>query len=335
MDLNDFDYYLPEELIAQEPLTQRDEARLLVVNRKNQTIAHSIFKDLHKHLPEKSCLVFNNSKVIPVRLLSQRASGAEVEIFLLKKLEDGYSYEVMMRPTKRLKVGEEIAFDDGQLIAAIVDKEKRIVRFNKKDILPHLERVGHIPLPPYIKRQDTADDREFYQTVYAKESGSVASPTAGLHFTTDLLAELKRREHQEEYVTLHVNYATFKAVEENDITKHPMHSEQYEIDQQAYDRIQQAKSENRKVIAIGTTSCRVLETLKMRGTLAGHTDIFIYPGKEFQMIDGLITNFHLPKTTLLMLVYAFAGSDLMRRAYQEAIKEKYRFFSYGDAMIII
>lgn len=334
MNLDEFWYDLPSACIAQFPLKKRDQAKLLVVERKNGRISHDIFANIGNYLPAKSCLVFNNTKVIHARLLSQRKTGGKVEIFLLKRLEDGYTYETMLRPFKRLKIGETITFQNG-LRAEIIDKEKKIVRFNKKNIAEDLKRIGHVPLPPYIQRLDRAIDKTYYQTVYAKKEGSVASPTAGLHFTNVLISKLKRSGHRFIPVTLNVNYATFKPVEAFDITKHKIHSEYYEVTSGAHQSIVKAKAQGRSIVAIGTTSCRVLETLAQGNPLKGESKLFIYPGYNFTNTDCLITNFHLPFSTLLMLVYAFGGIDLMKRAYQEAIKHDYRFYSYGDAMMIV
>lgn len=335
MKLSCFDYRVPGELIAQHPLKKRDQARLMVVDRSKAAISHDTFANLHRYLPPRSCLALNDTKVVPARLLGRRATGAEVEIFLLKKLADGYSYETLMRPLKRLKEGEQIVFNGGSIIARIEDKEKRIVRFNRKNLNPLLTKIGHMPLPPYIKRPDLTSDRRDYQTVYAKREGSVAAPTAGLHFTKAQLAQLKRQGHRVEHVTLHVNYGTFKPVEAEDITRHPMHIEEYGVTRKAYAAIRKAKNTGHKVVAVGTTSCRVLETVARTQALEGETNLFLYPGADFKMTDILVTNFHLPRSTLLMLVYAFGGMELMKRAYLEAVREKYRFYSYGDAMIIL
>ena len=333
MNLKDFGYILPEELIAQYPLTRRAQARLLVADRTSQTIQHDIFSNLDKYLPEKSHIIFNNSKVIPARLFGRRATGGKVEIFLLKEIKEGV-YEALLRPLKKLKEEEKISIEGGRLVAEIIDRENRIVRFNHKNVLKYLEKVGHIPLPPYISRKDKAIDKKYYQTVFAQKAGSVASPTAGLHFTNQLLAKLKKKFLVDE-VTLHVNYGTFKPVEEENIMNHKMHFEEYAITQTVLKRIQQSKAEKRKIVAVGKTSCRVLETVAQNNKLRGNTNIFMYPGYEFQMMDCLITNFHLPYSTLLMLVYAFGGTAFMKEVYQEAIKEKYRFYSYGDGMIIL
>ncbi len=341
MNLNEFVYDLPQELIAQYPLEKRDQARLMVIDRQKQTIVHDIFANIGKYLPAQSCLVLNDSKVIPARLLGRREkTPGKVEVFLLKKLPggDGCSYEAMIRPLNRLKLNEKIQFNGGSLTAELVDISKKIVRFNRKDVAAQLKKHGHMPLPPYIKRPDEPLDRDYYQTVYARRSGSVASPTAGLHFTPALLNELRGAGHLVEAVTLHVNYATFRMVEAEDITQHRMHTEDYEVTRKSFTAIGRAESEGRKVVAVGTTACRVLETISSKngkGPLKGATDIFIYPGYQFRMADALITNFHLPRSTLLMLVYAFGGQDIMQAAYREAIREKYRFYSYGDAMIIL
>ena len=336
MKLEDFNYKLPEHLIAQHPLHRRDQARLMVIDRKKKNITHDYFSNIRKYLPEESCVVLNDSKVIPARLFGKREhSGGKIEVFLLKRLSDGYSYETLMRPLRRLKDGDRIVFNKGELVARVTDREKRIVRFNKKNISGQLERIGHIPLPPYIKRPDRASDRKYYQTVYAQKGGSVASPTAGLHFTNRLLNTIEKDGHAIEKVTLHINYATFKPVEERDITKHKMHVEDYSLTKKTLSAIQGAKAKGRKIVAVGTTSCRVLESVAMSNCLKGNTDIFIYPGFQFRMVDILITNFHLPLSTLLMLVYAFGTKDLMVKAYREAVKKKYRFFSYGDAMVIV
>lgn len=334
MKLSDFQYDLPQELIAQYPVKQRDEARLMVVNRSEQTVTHDVFRRLDKYLPAESTLVINNSKVVPARLLGKRQnSGGQVEVFLLKKLGVA-RYEALLRPLKKIKVDEPLEFPSG-LIGYLEDKEKRIVRFNKRNIQALLPRIGHIPLPPYIMREDNAQDRQKYQTVYARHAGSVASPTAGLHFTKPLMTQLKKSGHAFASLTLHINYGTFKPVECDDITRHPMHSENYSVSNSVWKQIVLARESGRKIIAVGTTSCRVLESVAGSKEQKGSTRIFIYPGYSFKMIDGLVTNFHLPQSTLLMLVYAFGGMDLMKRAYRQAIEKKYRFYSYGDAMLIL
>ena len=334
MKLDDFAYSIPEELIAQRPLAQRDQARLLVVDRKTQTFHHDIFANIAHFLPRSSCIVLNDSKVIPARLLGRKSSGGQVEIFLLKK-QAARDYETLMRPLRRMKAGDVIHFNGNHIKAQVIDPQKRIVRFNRLNILRDLDRIGHMPLPPYIKRPDEKSDRIDYQTVYAKNLGSVASPTAGLHFTKLLLSKLKKSGSTLAYVTLHVNYATFKPVEATDIREHQMHIEEYEVSPQTFKQVNEAKAQGHPIVAVGTTSCRVLETIAGRPQRKGATNLFIYPGYQFQMTDVLITNFHQPFTTLLMLVYAFGGKDLVKKAYAEAISKKYRFYSYGDCMMIV
>lgn len=334
MKLSDFDYDLPENLIAQYPCEQRDEARLLVVDRRTGGISHDIFRNAGQYLPPSSLLVINNSKVIQARLIGEKArSGGQVEVFILKHLE-GRRFEAMLKPLKKIREGEVLLFP-GDVRAKLVDRQARIVEFDRDNVLSVLEKVGHIPLPPYIKRPDESSDRINYQTVYAKQAGSVAAPTAGLHFTKPLMASLQQAGHSFAEVTLHVNYGTFKPVEEEDITRHPMHFEHYEIPADTQRKLTEARARGQKVVAVGTTSCRTLESFGRTGKMEDDTNLFLYPGAELKMTDALITNFHLPRSTLLMLVSAFAGLDLVRKAYAEAIKEKYRFYSYGDAMIIV
>jgi S-adenosylmethionine:tRNA ribosyltransferase-isomerase len=334
MKLTDFDYTLPEELIAQYPSQQRDEARLLVVDVRSSSIRHDIFRNIGLYLPPASLLVVNDSKVIPARLLGHKPrSGGQVEVFLLKHL-GGRRYATMLKPLKKILEGEKIEFAGG-VSAVVIDREARVVEFDRDDVLGALEQVGYIPLPPYIKRPDDAADRVYYQTVYAKHPGSVAAPTAGLHFTQDLMDGLRAAGHGFARVTLHVNYGTFKPVETEDITKHPMHHEHYEVPVETECLIREAKEKGRKVVAVGTTSCRTLEAFASSGKREDDTNIFIYPGIDFKLTDALVTNFHLPRSTLLMLVSAFGGLDLVRRAYAEAVREKYRFYSYGDAMLIL
>ena len=336
MQLNNFDYELPPGLIAQAPLKKRDRARLMVIDRASQRITHDHFGNLGKYLPPRSVLVVNNSKVIPARLLGNKErSGGKVEIFLLKQLEDGYSFETLMRPLRKIRLGDKVRFGKSPVVAEVVDYQKRIVRFNRKNVFKELDKIGHMPLPPYITRPDTKADRKDYQTVYARTPGSVAAPTAGLHFTKPLLTQLKRKGHTVKPVTLHVNYGTFNLVEAEDITQHKMHFEDYEVTPSTYRAIAKGREAGRKIVAVGTTSCRVLESVAQRGELKGGTNLFIYPGYQFRAIDMLLTNFHLPHSSLLMLVYAFGSMPLMKRAYAEAIKERYRFFSYGDAMLIL
>jgi len=335
MDLKEFNFKLPEALIAQNPIHRRENARLLVVDREKGSVGHDVFSNLGKHLPKESTIVLNESKVIPARLLGNRENtGGQVEIFLLRRVGQDNCYETLLRPLRRLKNGDKIVFKNNKLFAEIADRDKRIVRFSKKNVSSDLEKIGHMPLPPYIKRKDKAEDKKYYQTVFAKNPGSVASPTAGLHFTNALLKKLERSGHSFEKVTLHVNYATFKPVEEKNVADHKMHFEDYFLSKKTLSSLRKAKDSGNKVVAVGTTSCRVLETVAKNGKLDGSTDIFMYPGYKFKMVDALITNFHLPFSTLLMLVYAFGGKKLMKKAYSEAVKKKYRFYSYGDAMLI-
>lgn len=339
LQLCEFDFDLPQKLIAQYPLRRRDQARLMVIDRGQQKIYHDIFANVAKYLPSNSCIVLNDSKVIPARLLGRREkTPGKVEVFLLKKLPngDGCSYETLIRPLNRLKLNEKIQFNGGSLTAELVDIEKRTVRFNRKDVMAQLKKHGHMPLPPYIKRPAGPLDHKYYQTVYARKPGSVASPTAGLHFTPALLNALREKGHRIETVTLHVNLATFRMVESEDIAQHRMHTEDYSLTRKSFQTIQAAKAQRQTIVAVGTTSSRVLETLaKDSSRLTGETDIFIYPGYTFRSVNVLITNFHLPRSTLLMLAYAFGGTKLMKEAYAQAIREKYRFYSYGDAMIIL
>lgn len=335
-DLQSYNYVVPESLIAQEPLRTRGDARLLIIHRQTGKINHDYFRNLSDYIPKDSCIVLNDSKVVPARLFGHKErSAGNVEIFLLKKLKDGYCYEALLRPLKKIKQDDKIIFKGSNVTATIINKENRIIKFNRKDINQFLSSNGHMPLPPYIKRADERIDKTYYQTVFAKRKGSVAAPTAGLHFTNAQLKQLKCAGHAVEYVTLHVNYATFKPVEESNICKHVMHSEEYEMKKNVYKEILKAKNAGRKVVSVGTTSCRVIESVGQTNNLKGQTGLFIYPGFKFQLTDILITNFHFPCSSLLMLVYAFGGFDLMKKAYALAVKCKYRFFSYGDAMIII
>lgn len=334
MNLFDFDYDLPRELIAQRPVTPRDSSRLLVVDRAAGTLRHDVFCHVNRYLPASALMVLNNSRVVPARLLgTKERSGGEVELFLLRHRQ-GRVYEAMLRPLRRIKDREPLLFPGG-LQARLIDRERRLVEFDRDDVASFLEKTGHIPLPPYITRQDDEADRKDYQTVYAKRNGSVAAPTAGLHFTRRLISELKQAGHTFAEVTLHVNYGTFKPVEAQDVVSHPMHSEDYYIHPSALNLIRQASSASRQVIAVGTTSCRVLESYARYAAVRGDTRLFLYPGERFYIVNGLITNFHLPRSTLFMLVCALGGLELIRHAYEEAVKNKYRFYSYGDAMLIL
>ncbi len=336
MKLKDFYYELPEDLIAQEPLKQRDSARLMVLNRKNKSIEEKVFKEISFYLEEGDCLVLNNTQVIPARLFGERKTGGKVEIFLLDS--EGDELRALIKPSKKIKEGESIKLENG--VIATVGGEADAGRFVKFD--SPIEKVlegGHIPLPPYIKREDTARDIENYQTVYCLREGATASPTAGLHFTKDLLQFLDYNGVKIEYVTLHTSYGTFAPVKEEDIEKHRMHPESFELTEEAATVINKVKKAGKRVFAVGTTSTRVLESAAIKkGEVApksGETELFIYPGYDFKIIDGLITNFHLPESTLLMLACAFAGREFLFEAYKKAIKEKFRFFSYGDAMLIV
>jgi len=340
MKVSEFYYDLPEELIAQEPAKERSTCRLMVLDKASGKIEHKIFKDIVEYLDEGDCLVLNNTRVMPARLLGEKeGTGGKIEFVILKNIE-GDVWEVMLRPGRRAKPGSRFVFGGGELKAEVLEVAEggnRLVKFEYDGVFQQvLERVGIIPLPPYIKKK--LDDPERYQTVYSKYSGSAAAPTAGLHFTKELLAEIKAKGVDIAYVTLHVGLGTFRPVKVEEVTQHKMHSEYYSIDSDAAERINGARRKGRRVVAVGTTSCRVLETVGGEDGLVkaarGWTDIFIYPGYKFKVIDALITNFHLPESTLIMLVSAFAGKDKIMEAYNTAVREKYRFFSFGDAMLI-
>ena len=332
MKVSDFNYNLPEELIAQVPLEKRDESRLMVLDREKQTIEHKVFKDIIDYLEPGDCLVRNNTKVIPARIYGKKETGAHVEFLLLNNIE-GDIWESIVRPGNKLHIGTKVIFGDGLLEAEILDVMPggtRKVEFHYKGIFNEiLDQIGLMPLPPYIHEELKDNDR--YQTVYAKYEGSAAAPTAGLHFTPELLKKIEEKGVKIANVTLHVGIGTFRPVKEDEVEKHEMHSEHYYIKQEDVDKINETKREGKRVIAVGTTSCRVLGMVE---TTEGDTQIFIYPGYKFKCIDGLITNFHLPQSTLLMLVSALAGKEYIMNAYNEAVKNKYRFFSFGDAMFI-
>ena len=339
MKVSDFNYELPEELIAQTPIEKRDESRLMVLDRQKQTIEHKRFKDIINYLEPGDVLVRNNTKVIPARLYGKKETGANVEFLLLNNIE-GDIWECIVRPGNKLHVGVKVIFGDGILKAEILETMPggtRKVKFEYKGIFNEiLDKIGLMPLPPYIHEQLKEKDR--YQTVYAKYNGSAAAPTAGLHFTPELLNKIEEKGVIIANVTLHVGIGTFRPVKEETVEAHQMHSEHFYIKQEDVEKINNAKENGKRVIAVGTTSCRVLETIadesgKVSET-EGDTQIFIYPGYKFKCLDGLITNFHLPESTLLMLVSALAGKDYIMKAYNEAVKEKYRFFSFGDAMFI-
>ena len=340
MKVTEFDYELPEELIAQTPIEKRDESRLMVLNRKEHTIEHKTFKDIIDYLEPGDCLVRNNTKVIPARIYGKKETGANIEFLLLNNIE-GDIWETIVRPGNKLHIGTKVIFGDGLLKAEILDTMPggtRKVLFTYEGIFNEiLDKIGLMPLPPYIHKELKEKDR--YQTVYAKYEGSAAAPTAGLHFTKELLEKIEQKGIEIANVTLHVGIGTFRPVKEDTVEEHEMHSENFYIKQEDCDKINKAKKNGKRVIAVGTTSCRVLETIANPedGTvepIESDTQIFIYPGYKFKCIDGLITNFHLPQSTLLMLVSALAGKDYIMKAYKEAVKEKYKFFSFGDAMFI-
>ncbi|MCR4650762.1 MAG: tRNA preQ1(34) S-adenosylmethionine ribosyltransferase-isomerase QueA [Lachnospiraceae bacterium] len=340
MKTSDFYFDLPEELIAQDPLTDRSSSRLLCLNKSTGLVKHHVFKEIIDYLEPGDCLVLNNTKVIPARLLGVKEdTGAGVEIFLLKRL-DADRWETLVRPGKKLKKGARVTFGDGCLKAEIMDvveEGNRIVKFEYEGVFEEiLDRLGEMPLPPYITHK--LQDKNRYQTVYAKYEGSAAAPTAGLHFTEELLDRIRDKGVETAFVTLHVGLGTFRPVKVDDVQEHHMHSEYYEITQEAADKINKAKDSGRKVICVGTTSCRTVESAAdENGRLkacSGNTQIFIYPGYRFRVLDSLITNFHLPESTLVMLVSALAGREHVLDAYNIAIENRYRFFSFGDAMYI-
>lgn len=341
MDVKDFYYDLPQELIAQDPLEDRSSSRLMVLDKITGEVEHRHFKDITEYLRPGDCLVINNTKVIPARLYGvKEGTEAKIEILLLKRKENDI-WETLVKPGKKCKIGTKIVFGEGILTGEVVDiveEGNRLIQFHYEGIFEEiLDRLGQMPLPPYITHQ--LQDKNRYQTVYAKYDGSAAAPTAGLHFTPELLQQVRDMGVEIAEVTLHVGLGTFRPVKETDVLKHHMHSEFYKIEQSEADKINKAKKEGHRVIAVGTTSTRTLESAAdENGFLtekSGWTEIFIYPGYHFKMIDGLITNFHLPESTLLMLVSALAGKEYIMAAYEEAVKERYRFFSFGDAMLIL
>ena len=340
MKTDDFDYYLPEELIAQVPLEKRDTSKLMVMDRITGEIEHKEFYNIIDYLNEGDVLVLNDTKVLPARLYGEKEeTHAFIELLLLKNIEND-DWECLVRPGKRIKVGNIISFGNGLLKAkCIKELEEGIKVFTliyEGILLEILDKLGVMPLPPYIKEK--LDDKDRYQTVYAKNIGSVAAPTAGFHFTKELMSKIKEKGITITYVTLHVGIGTFRPVSVEDVTKHKMHSEFYVMTEETANILNKAKEENRKIISVGTTSTRVLETIMNKHNkfieTSGWTDIFIYPGYEFKAIDSLITNFHLPKSTLVMLVSAFSTKENILNAYNEAVKNRYRFFSFGDSMFI-
>ena len=340
MKTDDFDYYLPEELIAQTPLKKRDSSRMLVLDKQNGNIFHKTFSDIIDYLNPGDTLVLNDTKVIPARIIGvKEETGAVIELLLLKNIDDN-NWECLTRPAKRVKVGTVISFGDGMLKAtcsSVGEEGIRVFSLSYDGILYEiLDKLGTMPLPPYI--HEKLEDQSRYQTVYAKNIGSAAAPTAGLHFTKELLNDIKNKNVNIAYLTLHVGLGTFRPVNVEDVTKHKMHTEYYSISKETCDIINKTKESGNKIVVVGTTSVRVLKTVMNRfGELkecSGVTDIFIYPGYKFKIVDNLITNFHLPKSKLVMLVSALAGKDNIMKAYHEAVLNKYRFFSFGDAMFI-
>lgn len=341
MKRQDFYYELPEELIAQDPLEDRSSSRLLVLDRKSGAVSHHVFREITEYLREGDCLVINDTKVIPARLIGSKiGTDARIEVLLLKRKENNI-WETLVKPGKKAKVGTKISFGDGLLVGEVIDiveEGNRLIRFSFEGIFEEiLDQLGQMPLPPYITHQ--LQDKNRYQTVYAKHTGSAAAPTAGLHFTPELLKEIEERGIEIAKVTLHVGLGTFRPVKVDEITDHHMHSEFYQIDEEAAAKINKAKESGGRVICVGTTSCRTVESAADEGgrleAKSGWTEIFIYPGYRFKTLDGLITNFHLPESTLIMLVSALAGRENVLSAYEEAVKERYRFFSFGDAMLVI
>ncbi len=359
MDINEFNYYLPPELIAQEPLPQRDKSRLMVLYRQLSRLEHKYFPDLVNYLTPGDVLVFNETKVIPARLYGRKVNGgAKVEVLLTKEQQGGLRWEALVRPARRVKVGSFLSFGNGLLTGKVVEETTtggRIIEFqNKKpqasgrqDANPtslghdtfraSLEKIGLMPLPPYIKKYPTDPTR--YQTVYARLEGSVAAPTAGLHFTPELLTQIKEKGGQVVFILLHVGLGTFQPIRKKIISRHQMHPEYFSVGTSAAEVINKGRRQGKRIIAVGTTTARCLETVALASgevkSGSGWTDLFIYPGYRFKAIDGLVTNFHLPRSTLLLMVSAFAGRKKILQAYQEAIKQRYRFYSFGDAMLIL
>jgi S-adenosylmethionine:tRNA ribosyltransferase-isomerase len=336
MNLSEFDYELPESLIAQEPLVDRDGARMLVVHRKTGTWEDSFFRELPKFLEAGDCLVLNDSRVLPSRLFGRRpGKDGRIEVFLIRPLsEDAQEWTALVRPGRKVQVGTSIQFD-GCLTAEVIghgELGERTIRFSgASDIYDRIERIGHVPLPPYIRRADEAADRERYQTVYARERGSVAAPTAGLHFTEQVLNRVQQTGAVLARATLHVGLGTFQPIHADTIENHEMHSEAYSMRPDQWKIVESAK----RVIGIGTTSVRTIESVAGSGAMSGETNLFIYPGYQFRRVDAMLTNFHLPRTSLLLLVCALAGKDLTLAAYRHAVRESYRFFSYGDCMLVV
>lgn len=341
MNTKDFAYFLPEELIAQTPVEPRDSSRMLIMDRNSGELRHRHFYDILDELHSGDCLILNDSRVLPARIFGvKEETGANIEFLLLRQVENK-RWEVLARPGKKARIGTRFVFGDGIMIGKVVDvleDGNRIVDFEcNGGFYETLDKIGQMPLPPYI--HEKLKDKERYQTVYSRELGSAAAPTAGLHFTKELLKKAEEKGVKIGFVTLHVGLGTFRPVKVDDVTKHKMHSEHYELTQETADLINETKKKGGRVISVGTTSCRTLETVAAKeGRICqseGWTDIFIYPGFKFKVLDGLITNFHLPESTLIMLVSAFAGYEHTMQAYETAVKERYRFFSFGDAMLIL
>ena len=340
MKTGDFYYNLPEELIAQTPIEPRDHSRMMVLSRKDDSIKHKHFYDIIDYLEEGDCLIVNDSRVIPARIYGVKDdTGSHIE-FLLLRQHTGNIWETLVKPGKKAKIGTTFTFGDGLLKAKVVDVledgNRMVELVSDENIYATLDKIGQMPLPPYIKEK--LKDKERYQTVYSHELGSAAAPTAGLHFTKELMQRIRDKGVNIGYVTLHVGLGTFRPVKVDDITDHKMHTEHYEMSQETADLINETKKAGKRVIAVGTTTCRTLESIAQKGEIKadeGFTDIFIYPGFEFKVLDGLITNFHLPESTLIMLVSAFYGYEKTMRAYEEAVSDRYRFFSFGDVTLIL
>lgn len=340
MKVTDFDFYLPEELIAQHPMEKRDEARLMVMNKENGEIEHQVFKDIIDYLEPGDCIVLNDTRVLPARLIgSKEGTGGKIEFLLLKRV-DKDTWETLVKPGKRAQIGTRFVFGDGELKAEVIglgEEGSRIVKFEYEGIFEEvLDKLGQMPLPPYITER--LEDKEMYQTVYSREQGSAAAPTAGLHFTKELLEKIEGKGVSIAFLTLHVGLGTFRPVKVENIEEHNMHAEYYCMSKATADIINKTKENGKNVIAVGTTSCRTLETIgdesgKVREQ-SGWTDIFIFPGYKYKVVDKLITNFHLPQSTLIMLVSALAGKENVMNAYETAVCEKYKFFSFGDAMFV-
>jgi S-adenosylmethionine:tRNA ribosyltransferase-isomerase len=341
MPKSDYYFELPQELIAQDPLEDRSSSRLLVLDKHTGAVSHRVFRDIGEFLRPGDCLVLNNTKVIPARLLGVRAdTGAHVEVLLLKR-QEGNVWETLVKPGKKCRPGAKLSFGEGLLgaeVLEVTEEGNRLIRFAYEGIFEEvLDRLGEMPLPPYITHK--LQDKNRYQTVYAREEGSAAAPTAGLHFTQELLAQLEEKGIRIAFVTLHVGLGTFRPVKEENVLDHHMHSEYYQVPEETATLINRTRTEGGRVICVGTTSCRTLESAAdEKGVVqagSGDTDIFIYPGYRFRVLDALITNFHLPESTLVMLVSALAGRENVLNAYAEAVREQYRFFSFGDAMLVV